>query len=136
MKIGNNISLPISEYNFNNNKSNTVYYYLTITKSISLSYFFENNEGLIDFSVNDFNIDDYIITNISGMFSGCSRLQHVNFIPFTGKNIIDISNLFKGCNFLSSLNLSTLEPRSIEKLDSLFYDCKSLLELELPNFNI
>lgn len=45
MKIGNNISLPLSEYNFNNNKSNTVYYYLTINKSISLSYFFENNEG-------------------------------------------------------------------------------------------
>ena len=85
MKIDHNISLPKSEYNFNNNESCTVYYYLTETNSTSLSYFFKNIKGLIDFSVNDFNIDDYIITNISGMFSGCSRLQHVNFIPFTGK---------------------------------------------------
>ena len=69
-------------------------------------------------------------------FKGCERLEHIAFPPeFNTSNVTDMSGMFGGCSSLSSLNLSTFNTGSVTNMRCMFYGCNSLISLDLSTFN-
>jgi hypothetical protein len=97
MKINtNDIITPNHElYSYDYYGNNKIYYYLDDnSNNISLSYLFENIPELIEISFNDENINNFNITNMKGMFSGCNSLKNVNFNSFKGQNLVEFHFYF------------------------------------------
>ena len=85
MKINNIFMKPKSPFKLNNIQNQKVYYYLSENVPISLSNLFENVTKLVDFSFNGKYMDNYFITNISGI------LQDVNWKVY--QSIYQIFNI-------------------------------------------
>ena len=68
---------PIHYFNFKNIEINIVYFFINETIPISLSHIFENITKLVDFSFNNKYMDNFIINNMSRMFSGCNSLKKI-----------------------------------------------------------
>ena len=68
------------------------------------------------------------ITNLSGMFEGCTSLVSVTgFSEFNLTNISDISSVFEECTSLSSLpDISNWNTINIRNMKNLFKGCSSL----------
>ena len=136
MKIDNTNIEPINEYNnFNNIQDYIVYYYMEENISISLSNMFENCNKLIDFSFNNKHIDNYIITDLKGMFNGCISLTSISIYLSNGKNINDISYLFSNCIDLISVNITILNSNNIKYMNNLFNNCTSLININMKFLN-
>ena len=54
-------------------------------------------------------MDNFYITDMKGMFSGCDYLEEVSFEDFKGQNVTDISFLFSDCTFLASVFFQILK---------------------------
>ena len=87
MKIGNKIMEPQKQYTFDEIGYHAVYYYYE-SYSIDLGNMFEYIENLVGFPFNDDNINNYYISDIRGMFQGCSSLQYISLAHFKGYFII------------------------------------------------
>ena len=83
MKINDNSNIirPNSEYIVDKKENNKIYFYLNKDKQISLSGLFENIPEIIDFSFNEESINNFYITDINRMFSGCTSLTSISFYP-------------------------------------------------------
>ena len=97
---------------------------------------FENITKMVDFSFNSLSINNFIITDMKGMFSNCTSIKAISFYPFYGKYISDISYLFSHCSSLTSINLSTFNSSSLKSINNLFYNCSSLINVDISNFYI
>jgi surface protein len=135
MKINNTIMTPQSSIKFNNTSNNIVYYYMNENISISLSNMFENCDKLIDFSFNNKYINNYIITDLKGMFNGCISLTSISIYLSNGKNINDISYLFSNCIDLISVNITILNSNNIKYMNNLFNNCTSLININMKFLN-
>ena len=86
----------------------------------------------IDFGEN-FNTAN--VTNMGGMFSGCSSLISLNLSNFNTANVTNMSSMFSSCSSLTSLNLSNFNTSNVTDMGSMFSSCSSLISLNLSNFN-
>ena len=116
MKINdyNRLVNPYSEYILDKSENNKIYFYLNKESHISLSSLFENIPEIIDFSFNNESINNFIITDINRMFSGCTSLKNISFFPFKGENLVDISYIFSNCTSLEYTNLSSLNSSNLK----------------------
>ena len=105
----NEFTEPISEIYFDDAQIGWVAFYLREKTPISLSHIFENVTKLIDFEFNYKYMDNFYITDMKGMFSGCDYLEEVSFEDFKGQNVTDISFLFSDCTFLASVFFQILK---------------------------
>ena len=135
MKIGEEIIEPISEFNFNLKENNIVYYYFLQKNTISFSYMFENIDKLIRISFNNNYFNNYYITDMSGMFSGCTSLKEIYFEEFQGQYVTDISYLFSNCINLVYINFSKFNPKELKYMNNLFYNCESIYNIDISNLN-
>ena len=141
MKVDDVLINPIAEYKLNKVEKDIVYFYFLENYPISLSYFFEGITKLIDFSFNkdslnndnNFYINIFNITNMKGMFSGCSSLTTIVFDQFNGHNVNDISYLFYGCDSLKSIDMKNFNSTNVVKMNNCFHGCKSLTSIILSN---
>ena len=132
--INNEVREPNTELSFDNVKNNIVFYYLNEKTPISLSNMFQNNQKILKFLFNYDSMDDFIITDMKNMFSGCINLEDVHFYLFEGKELIDISGLFSNCISLTSLNLPYFDTSNIKYMNNSFYNCHSLSQNYFSNF--
>lgn len=72
MQTGHGFQDLNPEYNFDDINVGWVNFYLPEKTPISLSYMFANNTKLIDFDFNYKYMDNFYITDMKGMFSGCN----------------------------------------------------------------
>ena len=81
------------------------------------------------------NLNTENITDMSGMFSGCSKLPALDFSDWSPKNVTDMSHMFEGCAHLSALDLSAFDTGKVTDMNSMFAGCTALTRLDLSSFS-
>ena len=75
------------------------------------------------------------VTNMSGMFWGCSALTTLDVSNFNTQNVTDMSYMFCGCSALTTLDLSSFNTKHVGNMYNMFRDCSALTTLDISNFN-
>ncbi len=81
------------------------------------------------------NINMTNVTNIRGMFSGCTSLTSVDLSGFNTASVTNMMSMFSGCTSLTSVDLSGLNTSSVTNMMSMFNSCTSLKTLDLSSWN-
>ena len=81
------------------------------------------------------NLNTSEVTDMSGMFHGCSRLTELNVSNFNTSAVTDMSDMFFGCSGLTELNLSNFNTSAVTNMSNMFGICSGLKELNVSNFN-
>ena len=103
------------------------------------SYLFSNYTSanrltnLTSISFGNFNTSK--VTNMYGMFRGCSSLTSLNVSNFNTSNVTDMYDMFSGCSSLTSLNLSNFNTSKVTNMGGIFSRCSSLTSLNVSSFN-
>ena len=98
-----------------------------------------SNLKTINFN-NNFNTSK--VTNMSGMFSGCSSLTSLDLSSFNTSNVKYFgyggrsdNGMFANCLSLTLLDLSSFNTSQVTDMNSMFNGCSSLINLNLSSFN-
>ena len=75
------------------------------------------------------------LTNMVGMFSGCSSLTSVDLSSFDTSKVTDMSSMFSGCSSLTSVDLSSFDTSKVTRMDAMFNSCRPLTSLDLSGFD-
>ena len=75
------------------------------------------------------------VTNMSGMFYGCSGLTNLDLSHFNTSKVTNMGGLFRDCSGLKSVNLSSFNTAHVTYMNQMFLGCSSLTSLDLSNFN-
>ena len=73
------------------------------------------------------------MTNMSGMFTGCSALTTLNMTNVWSANVTNYASLYAGCQALKSVILPTVWGTSAQLFNSMFASCFSLQTVTLPS---
>ena len=87
-----------------------------------------------ELDLSNFNTSN--VTDMSGMFSGCSSLTSLDLSNFNTSNVNVISSMFYNCSSLTSLDLSNFNTSKVTTLLSCFQECSSLTNLDISSFDI
>ena len=123
---------PNPEYSFTGDSVSVIFYMYEKT-SISLSDMFKNNKNLKNFLFSSKLIENFYITDIKGMFSGCTNLEGAFFDTYIAKNITDISGLFSNCTYLQYTDIENFDLSQVKYMNYSFYNCQSIARF--PFFN-
>ncbi|MBF1004416.1 MAG: BspA family leucine-rich repeat surface protein [Lachnospiraceae bacterium] len=82
--------------------------------------FFKDVSGTFDTSA---------VTDMSGLFKGCTALTSVDIGSLNTQAVTDMSGLFEGCENLSELDLSNLNTQAVTNMSGMFKGCKLLQTL-------
>ena len=126
--------------------SNNVLYNLYIASDapifapVNCASLFENFTSLvtIDFN-NNFNTSN--VTNMVGMFQGCTSIVSLDLNSFNTANVTDMTSgntrsMFYGCSSLTNLYINNFNTKNVTAMGALFSGCSSLTNLDLSSFNI
>ena len=75
------------------------------------------------------------VTDMYGVFSSCGSLTHLDLTSFDTSNVTAMSSMFDGCRSLTSLDLTSFDTSSVTDMGSMFYGCESLTHLNLTSFD-
>ena len=81
------------------------------------------------------NYDTSSVTDMGGMFFGCSSLSSLDLSGFDTSSVTDMGSMFSGCSSLSSLDLSGFDTSSVTDMMWMFSGCSSLVSLDLSGFD-
>lgn len=81
------------------------------------------------------NLDTSLTTDMSEMFSGCSKLASIDVSKFNTSQVKDFRMMFDGCSKLTALDLSSFETKNATSMLDMFADCSSLTSLNVSSFN-
>ena len=87
-----------------------------------------------DRAVNGFNTSK--VTNMSSMFSGCSKLTSLDVSGFNTSNVAVMNNMFSNCSKLTSLDVSGWDTSSVTTMDAIFYGVLAITSLDLSDWNV
>ena len=82
------------------------------------------------------NLNTSGVTDMSGMFHGCSALRTLDFGKVDTRNVTDMSSMFSGCYNLTSLNITSFNTAKVTNMSYMFYGCSSLPSIDLRPFDI
>ena len=104
-------------------------------KVTAVDYMFENCKGMTSVDLSAFKTSE--LTNMSRMFSGCSKLTSVTFpASFDTAKVTNMSQLFQSCTALTSPGISGFNTESVTTMENLFADCAGLTSVNLANWNV
>lgn len=92
---------------------------------------FENLEKITGFS----NLDTSAVTNMNGMFAGCSSIESLSLVDLNTENVTDMSFMFYGCSSLKEIFLGGFDTENVTHMTYMFADCVSLPEIYVDSFN-
>ena len=85
-------------------------------------------------SIDCSNLDTSKVTNMSGMFSGFTKLTDLNFgSRFDTSNVTDMSSMFSGDTALTSLDLICFDTSSVTNMSKMFENCSSLSKITVAS---
>lgn len=73
------------------------------------------------------------VTDISGLFFGCPRIQSINETEWNMSNITTLANTFRSCYSLISLDCSNWDISKVTSFNSTFLTCYALNSFKAPN---
>ena len=91
-------------------------------------------KNLIQINFND-NFNTSNVTNMDGMFHGCSSLTSLDLSNFNTSNVTKMCSMFQVCSSLTSLDLSSFNTSNVMCMCYMFCNCPSLTSLDLGSFN-
>lgn len=81
------------------------------------------------------NFDTSQVTDMKNMFFKCSALTELDVSNFNATSVTDISSMFEGCGTLKTLKMSEFEATNLKGIGSLFKGCTKLEEIDMSGFN-
>lgn len=81
------------------------------------------------------NFDTSKVTNMSGMFQGCTSLKTLDLSSFDTSKVTDMHCMFDGCASLTKLDLRGFGTGNVTDMRRMFKDCKSLKTLDISSFD-
>lgn len=147
-KYGNEITSVVFDPSFKDAKPTTCYHwfygmsnleeiqgfkYLDTSEVTNMNGMFYGCSYLTELDLSNFNTAN--VTNIRRMFSECSGLKELDLSNFNTSNVTDMSEMFNECSRLTALNLSSFNTSKVTNMIWMFFDCSSLKKLDLSSFN-
>lgn len=108
-----------------------ILYFFVMPSSLSDAFKDQINYESIDIS----GLDTSSITDMSGMFDGCTQLTSISLGEIKTSNVINMSRMFTSCKQLKSLDLSSFDTSKVKDFKSMFAGLESLTSLDLSNFD-
>ena len=81
------------------------------------------------------NLNTSEVTDMSGMFAGCSALRTLDISRFDTSHVTGMSGMFRGCKSLAELDLYFFDTAKVRDISEMFKDCKGLTALDLTRFD-
>ncbi|MCR5042759.1 MAG: BspA family leucine-rich repeat surface protein [Bacteroidaceae bacterium] len=81
------------------------------------------------------NFDTSQVTDMNSMFYKCSALTELDVSNFNATSVTDISSMFVGCSALDTLKMSGFEATNLKKMKNLFKGCDGLRKIDMSGFN-
>ena len=117
----------------NNVQSITGIGYLNTSEVTNMYGMFEGCSGLTSLDLSHFNTAK--VTDMFGLFEGCSGLTSLDLSSFNTSKVTNMAYMFERCSGLTSLDLSNFNTANVTKMNSMFADCSGLTSLDLSSFN-
>ena len=107
---------------------------------VELNLFIDDNNNAVArakikhlYFMRNFNTSN--VTDMGGMFYGCSGLTTLEVSNFDTSNVTNISNMFYHCSSLTTLDVSNWDTSKVIYIHNMFNGCKSLTTLDVSNFD-
>ena len=97
--------------------------------------FFSGNDFSNDASIDLSALDTSEVTNMQGMFAGCSSLTSLDVSSFDTSKVTDMSAMFDRCGGLTSLDVSNFNTSKVTNMSNMFRECSSLTGLDVSKFD-
>ena len=81
------------------------------------------------------NFDTKNVTSMSYMFSNCFALTTLNVSNFNTQNVTNMYYMFSDCTALTTLDVSHFDTQNVTNMSGMFSDCRALTTLDVSNFN-
>ena len=107
--------------------------YLNTSEVTEMVGMFSGCSGLTSLDLSNFNTQN--VTDMSSMFSKCSGLTSLDVKNFNTQNVTNMVLMFSGCSGLTSLNLKNFNTQKVKDMHWTFSGCSGLTSLDLSNFN-
>lgn len=105
-----------------------------VSKVSDMSGMFRGCSLLTEIDLSDWNTAS--LESISSMFMGDTKLTSVDLTGWDASNIKEMNGLFSNCSDLTTITgLSGWHADRVTTMDSMFHTCESLTELDLGGFN-
>ena len=72
------------------------------------------------------NLNTSEVTDMSGMFRGCSSLTTLDLSRFDTSQVTDMHTMFKNCKSLTTLDLSNFQTSEVKNMGEMFSGCSTL----------
>ena len=107
--------------------------YLNTDKVTNMSYMFSGCSKLTSLDVTKFNTEK--VTVMNSMFSNCSALTSLDVTKFNTAKVTNMSRMFYRCSKLISLDVTKFNTANVRDMSYMFYNCSKLTSLNVTNFN-
>ena len=106
---------------------------LNTSEVTDMSGMFYGCSALTALDLSSFNTMN--VTDMNAMFYGCSALTSLVIKNFNTENVTDMGGMFEDCSALTSLNLKSFNTSNVTSMSGMFYGCSALTSLDFKNFN-
>ena len=106
---------------------------LNTEKVTDMSGMFSGCSALRSLDLSRFNTEN--VTSMASMFAKCSELKSLNINSFNTAKVTTMLAMFGGCGKLTSLNVTKFNTANVNNMASMFHGCGSLESLDLKSFN-
>ena len=107
--------------------------YLNTENVTDMSGMFWGCSALTTLDVSHFDTQN--VTNMSYMFSDCSALTTLDVSNFNTQNVTNMYYMFSNCSALTTLDVSNFNTQNVTDMSGMFSDCRALTTLDVSNFN-
>ena len=100
----------------------------------NMSNMFSNSNvlpGTLDLS----ELDTSNVTNMAGMFSGCSKLESVIFGTYDTQKNTNIQYMFQNCYKLINVDWGGINTSNVTTANGVFYNCRELTSIDISNID-
>ena len=108
--------------------------YVNTTKITDMTTMFTGCSKLTHLDVSGW--DTSKVTNMKYAFQGCSNLTSLDLSGWDTSKVTDMTSMFQRCSNLISLNVSGWNTSRVTTMNSMFVECSSLTSLDIGGFNI
>ena len=100
----------------------------------NIEYWFDSLTNLTTIE-NMNNLDTSNVTDMSGMFFGCSSLTSINLTGLDTSNVINMKDMFMDCTLLTNVDITGLNTSKVTSMRRMFMRCNNIQNLDLSNWD-
>ena len=106
---------------------------LNTSQVTNMSFMFSTCSKLTSLDLRYFDTSQ--VTTMEYMFSTCFKLANLNVLKFNTSKVENMECMFKQCEALTTLDLSNFDTSNVTNMSSMFMYCSLLTSLNISNFN-